>query len=215
LERYTHIVMADGSYKFSEEGNKALERFVKNGGVIIGVEGAMKWASQQSFVHTKPKKADDKKVDDKKADEKGKANDSRLSYADQDANAAKERIAGAIFSADVDRTHPMAAGLPRDVLPVFRTHNDAYRLEGDRYATVAAYTSSPVVSGYVSDANAKNLAGTALLTAERVGSGSVILTTAALGFRSGWIGSRRLLDNAIFLGKSFDKGRSEAEEEAH
>jgi predicted RNA binding protein YcfA (HicA-like mRNA interferase family) len=222
LERYTHIVMADGSYRFSEEGNKALERFVKNGGVLIGVEGALKWASQQAFVQTKPKKSDDKKSDDKKSDdkksedkksdEKTKANDNRLNYADQDAHAAKERIAGAIFNADIDRTHPIAAGLPRDTVPVFRTHNEAYRMEGDRYATVAAYTNNPVISGYVSEANAKNLAGTAVLTAQRVGSGSVILTTAALGFRSGWVGSRRLLDNAIFLGKAFDKARVDSED---
>ena len=47
LERYTHIVMSDGSYRLSDEANKNIERFVKQGGVIIGVEGALNWASNQ------------------------------------------------------------------------------------------------------------------------------------------------------------------------
>ncbi|MBI1834632.1 MAG: peptidase M14, partial [Burkholderiales bacterium] len=53
LDRYTHIVMADGSYRLSEDANKNLERFIKQGGIVIGVEGALKWASTQSYLHTK------------------------------------------------------------------------------------------------------------------------------------------------------------------
>ena len=220
LERYTHIVMANGSYRLSDEANKNIERFVKQGGVVIGVEGALKWASSQSYLHTKLVKhestkkteVDDKKVDDKKLDDK-KAKDTRLAYQDQDANAAKELVAGVIFETDIDRSHPLAAGIPRDQLPVFRAHADVYKLEGDRYGTVAAYSSSPVVSGYVSAENAKRIAGSAAFTAERVGSGSVILASAALGFRSGWLGSRRLLENALFFGKAFDKARVEGNEE--
>nr|WP_315472830.1 M14 family metallopeptidase [uncultured Undibacterium sp.] len=226
LERYTHIVMADGSYRLSEEANKNIERFVKQGGVVIGVEGALKWASSQSYLRTKlvksegakkseadDKKTDDKKTDDKKTDEK-KSKDSRLAYKEQDANAAKELVAGVIFETDIDRSHPLAAGIPRDQLPVFRAQADVYKLEGDRYGTVAAYSNSPVISGYVSAENAKRIAGSAAFTAERVGSGSVILASAALGFRSGWLGSRRLLENALFFGKAFEKARVEGNEES-
>ena len=210
LDRYTHIVMADGSYRLSEEANKALERFVKQGGVIIGVEGALKWASQQSYLHTKlVKNSDDKKGDE---DKKSTSSEKRLAYKDQNDNTAQKLIAGAIFNSDVDLSHPLAAGFPRNQIPVFRTNTDVYKLEGDAYGTIAAYTSSPVVSGFVSPENTKRIAGTAVLTAERVGNGSVILTSAALGFRGGWVGSRRLLDNAIFLGKSFEKARFESDE---
>lgn len=218
LDKYTHIVMADGSYRLSEEANKNLERFIKQGGVVIGVEGAMKWASSQSYLHTKLVKADGaKKVDsddksiEAKSNEK-KPKEGRLPYKDQDANAAKALVAGVIFEADIDRSHPLAAGMPLDSVPVFRAQADVYRLEGDRYGTVAAYTSSPVVSGYVSEENAKRIAGSAALTAERVGNGSVIMASAALGFRSGWIGSRRLLENALFFGKAFEKARTDGNE---
>jgi len=215
LERYTHIVMADGSYRLSEEANKNIERFVKQGGVVIGVEGALKWASSQSYLRTKLVKSEGAKkseADDKKTDEK-KSKDSRLAYKEQDANAAKELVAGVIFETDIDRSHPLAAGIPRDQLPVFRAQADVYKLEGDRYGTVAAYSNSPVISGYVSAENAKRIAGSAAFTAERVGSGSVILASAALGFRSGWLGSRRLLENAFFFGKAFEKARVEGNEE--
>lgn len=219
LDRYTHIVMADGSYRLSEEANKNIERFVKQGGVLIGVEGALKWASTQSYLHTKlvknePAKkteADDKKPEDKKSEEK-KTKEARLAYKDQGANVAKELVAGAIFDTDIDRSHPLAAGLPRDNLPVFLAHADVYKLEADRYGTVAAYTSAPLLSGYASPENVKRIAGSAAFTAERVGSGSVILASPALGFRSGWQGSRRLLENALFFGGAFEKARVEGEE---
>ncbi len=220
LDRYTHIVMPDGSYRLSEDANKNIERFVKQGGVVIGVEGALKWASTQSYLHTKLAKKDaakksegeDKKPEDKKTDDK-KTKETRLAYKDQDANAAKELVAGAIFDTDVDRSHPLAAGLPRDNLPVVLAHAEVYQLEGDRYGTVAAYTSAPLLSGYASPENVKRIAGSAALTAERVGNGSVIMASPALGFRSGWQGSRRLLENALFFGKAFEKARVEGEEE--
>lgn len=217
LERYTHIVMADGSYRLSDEANKSIERFVKQGGVIIGVEGALNWASNQTYLHTKlvkadaAKKSDADKADDKKVDEK-KAKDTRLAYKDQDANSAKELVAGVIFETEIDRSHPIAAGIPRDTLPVFRAQADVFKLEGDRYGTVAAYSAAPVISGYVSPENAKRIAGSAAITAERVGNGSVILASAALGFRSGWVGSRRVLENALFFGKAFEKARAEGDE---
>ncbi|MBC3806486.1 peptidase M14 [Undibacterium seohonense] len=217
LERYTHIVMSDGTYRLSDEANKNIERFVKQGGVIIGVEGALNWASSQSYLQTKLVKGDaGKKSDADKAEDK-KAKEGRLAYKDQDANAAKDLVAGVIFETEIDRSHPIAAGIPRDILPVFRGQADVYKLEGDRYGTVAAYTSSPVLSGYASPENAKRIAGSAAITAQRVGSGSVILASAALGFRSGWLGSRRILENALFFGKAFEKARAEGDEahEAH
>ena len=75
-----------------------------------------------------------------------------------------------IFETDVDRSHPLAAGIPRDRLPVFRAQADVYRLEGDplRHSR-RLHTSAPVISGYVSDENAKRIAGSAAMTAERVG----------------------------------------------
>lgn len=237
LEKYTHLVMADGRYRFSEEQGKRLEQFVRQGGVIIGMDGAVNGLSPLSFVRTKPVKNDsngkngaDRNAAEKAGTEKVSAektsaengkpatrSDERRPYSAQEADAAKDRIAGAILRADVDRSHPLAAGLPRDQVPVFRAHNDAFRVEGNRYATVAAYSAEPVVSGYVSADNAKKLAGTAMLSAERVGAGSVILTTASLSFRSGWPGSRRLLDNALFFGRAFDRPGDEGddEEDAH
>lgn len=230
LDRYTHIVMGDGNYRLSDEANKALERFVRQGGVIIGVEGAMKWASQQTYLHTKLVKKSDEKLFKESKDNKditqakevkiaknpNEAKDTktlRLAYRDQNDHVAQTLVAGAIFNSDVDLSHPLAAGLPRNQLPVFRTNADVFRLQGDAYGTVAAYTSVPVMSGFVSTENAQGIAGSAVVTAERVGSGSVILTNAALGFRGGWIGSRRILDNAIFLGKSFEKARFTGDEE--
>lgn len=215
LDRYTHLVMPDGSYRLSEEANKNIERFVKQGGVIIGLEGALKWASAQTYLHTKLQKSESVKssdIGDKKADDK-KPKMSRLAYKDQESNFAKELISGAILETEADRSHPLAAGLPREQLPVFLAHTDVYKLEADPYGTVIAYTSSPLLSGYASADNLKRIAGSAAMTAERVGNGSVILASPALGFRSGWRGSRRLLENALFFGKAFEKARYEGEEE--
>jgi hypothetical protein len=72
------------------------------------------------------------------------------------------------------------------------------------YATVIAYSTPPVLSGYSSQANQQALEGTAALIAERKGEGSVVLFADDPNFRAIWYGTNKLFMNALFFSKAFD-----------
>ena len=66
---------------------------------MIGIEGALKWANSQSYLHTKLIKAESGKADsiketegDDKPVEKIREKLQRLPYKDQDGNAAKALV---------------------------------------------------------------------------------------------------------------------------
>ena len=72
------------------------------------------------------------------------------------------------------------------------------------YATVIAYDSKPVLSGYVSQEIRVSLGGTAALIAERSGNGSIILLADNPNFRGYWYGTNKLFLNTLFFSTAFD-----------
>ncbi len=70
----------------------------------------------------------------------------------------------------------------------------------NKYATVAKYTDTPYISGYVSEANIKKIAGTAAILVSAEGAGRIISFADDPSYRSYWHGTDRLLLNAVFFG---------------
>ena len=85
-------------------------------------------------------------------------------------------------------------------MPVFRNSTRTLDAGDNPFATPLRYTSQPLLSGFASEQNVAKIASTAVLRAERVGSGSVICIIDNPVFRGVWWGTRRLLSNAIYFG---------------
>ena len=128
----------------------------------------------------------------------------RRPYADFSDDKAVQLISGAIFGVELDLTHPLAFGYRRATLPVFRNTRHFLEPPPDPYATVAAYSDSPLLSGYVSDENLARLSGSPALIAERLERGAVIRLVDDPNFRAFWYGTHKLLLNALFFGGIFD-----------
>ncbi|NQD36932.1 hypothetical protein HPT27_07825 [Permianibacter sp. IMCC34836] len=193
LNDYSHLILADGRYKsLNDEQSKRIAEWVKAGGTLIAIDGAVQWASQQDFVRNKLQTETD-------------TGDKRLPYASMEEKEAEKKIAGAILLANLDRSHPLGFGFARDTLPLFRTHTDVLPPLKSPYATAAQFTDAPVLAGFVSEDNVKRLAGSAALAAEKVGNGTIVLATTSLAFRASWFGSSKLLMNAIFFAPIIDK----------
>ena len=112
---------------------------------------------------------------------------------------AEQRIAGTIFQARIDRSHPLGYGFDRDTVPVFRNFEGVLPEGPDPFATPLRYTKSPLVSGFASEANVKKIAGTPAVRVRRMGGGTVTAMVDNPCFRGVWYGTRRLLLNAIFF----------------
>jgi hypothetical protein len=62
------------------------------------------------------------------------------------------------------------------------------------------YAERPLLAGYVSPENLERLAGTPAVIATRLGRGTVVRMVDDPVFRGFWLGTAKLLSNALFFG---------------
>jgi hypothetical protein len=188
LDRYTTIVMVSGSYNMNTETTDKLKLWISSGGVLITWRTGARWAINNELVTEEI--------------ETGQPDTTQVAYERVGPNRDAHRIGGSIFEVALDTTHPLAFGYG-DMAPVFRNHELFFQPSKTPGATVARYTSSPLLSGYISSRRLAELKGTSALIARRSGNGSVVLFADNPNFRAFWYGSNGLFLNAIFFGKAF------------
>ncbi|MCO7225675.1 M14 family metallopeptidase [Pleionea sp. CnH1-48] len=191
MSRFTHLILVSGRYTWKEKEAEKIHQWVKGGGHLIASRQAGRWLSKQSWSSIKRQKNDE--VQDIE----------RMDYAKRAQYRAEKIIGGAIFSWDVDISHPLAFGLERRQLPVFRRGTDVYSVDKQPFAQVARYPEAPLLSGYASLDNQQRIGDTVGMVALRKGSGSVVLFADNLNFRGFWQGSRRLFVNSLFFSDSY------------
>jgi len=200
LSHYSHIFMVDGDYKnLSEQSVAHLDHWLKHGGVLFGQKHAAKWFTKQNWL----------KVNFINRDRINQSVSSTdLQYQDRAALAARQRIAGAIFNTQVDVSNPLAYGLTKH-LPVFLNSTLMMETTSKPFITIAKYTNSPLMSGYI-DANMQNnLANTPALVAHSVGKGLVIATNDVFAFRGYWYGTEKILANSLFFANALQVNANE------
>ncbi|MEM1180272.1 MAG: M14 metallopeptidase family protein [Acidobacteriota bacterium] len=197
LDDYSHILMVDGDWhRLGDRGEEALRSWIRGGGVLVTMKRAAQWGERLIAAEKPEKHADDRKS----ADDESEEPKERLPYGEARQDAAVSIIGGSIFEVDLDRTHPLAFGFARDVLPVFRNSASILEAPSDPYVTVAAYTPKPLLSGYASPENVKRIAGSPAVIARRVQRGTVVQMIDPPSFRAFWLGTDKLLLNALFFG---------------
>lgn len=197
LEEYDVAVFVSGNYGFlSEDEVEDLQRWIRNGGTLITIGGAAQWAVRNELT------SDIHIVDDNNAEEEEEPEiPPRLDYEKARDIFGAQRIGGIILETDLDITHPLGYGYHDRQLPVWRSHTTFYHPSENPYSTVAQYTASPLMSGYISDENLEAISETASILVDQSGSGRVILMADNPKFRGYWFGTNKLLLNAIFFGQ--------------
>ena len=195
LSHYSHILMVDGSYgKISEPMVTKLERWLKQGGVVLAQKRAAKWLSDKDIL----------KVEFVSKNQLNQLFDTEgLSYQDKEQLAGKKRIAGAIYHSKLDLSHPLAYGFTEENLPLFRNSTLIMEQPSKPFITIAKYSEQPLMSGYTDENLVNRIANNAAVVAHNVGKGKVIATADNLAFRGYWVGSARLMANSLFFAKAF------------
>ncbi|WP_448212574.1 M14 family zinc carboxypeptidase [Colwellia sp. MEBiC06753] len=196
LTPYSHIIFVDGDYSdLTKKFQTKLTTWLKNGGVVFAQKRAASWLADKEILKTNfVSKSQINQLFDTE----------NLSYADKEALSARKLIAGTIFEADVDLSHPLMFGYQRSKLPIFKNSNLIMERSKVPFSTVAKFPESPLLSGY-SDKNLVNrLAHNASIVAHNVGEGRVIATTEILIFRGYWQGTSKILANSLFFAKAFN-----------
>lgn len=191
LHSYTHMVWVEGEYKdVSDKVVRKIEEWLTNGGILIGQKSAASWFADKKWLKAGFKSSGDITL---AFETKG------LTYKDQEALKAKQRIAGAVFETHLDLSHPLAFGFTSSTLPMFRNSALVMKQPDKPFVTVASYVKSPLMAGYTANELQQLLGGSAAVVSHNFGKGKVIGFATNVNFRGVWYGTSRLMSNAIFM----------------
>jgi hypothetical protein len=187
LSRYTDIILpASWDPALDKNAIEKLKTWVSNGGTIIGYKNAGRFFDKNDFMKIKFKSRKDTARN--------------IHFEQRRDYSGAQVIGGAIFETSLDRSHPIAFGYKNNMLPVFRNTTTFMEIDKNSYNNPIKYTSSPLLSGYISSPNLEDLKNTAAFKKGDLGQGTVIYFTDNTNFRAFWYGTNKLLMNAIFFG---------------
>jgi hypothetical protein len=193
LSKYNTIILppTTSTPSISEATKERLKTWTQNGGVVIGLENAVSWLNNMGLG-----RFDMKKEDEKKDAPAVKARP----YGDIDEYTGAQETSGAIFEAAVDLSHPLLYGYTHSRMAIFKSNNLFMEKAKNAYGNPVVFTASPLLSGYISKPNYAKLKESAVAGVSAVGQGRVIGFTDNLCFRAFWLGSNKMLMNAIYYG---------------
>tara|TARA_Y100000739_G_scaffold68143_1_gene57210 strand:- start:1002 stop:2153 length:1152 start_codon:yes stop_codon:yes gene_type:complete len=184
LGKYTTIIVPNSTIKNTSITKKIFD-WVENGGVIIGYKNSINWLEESKLL----------KVD--KKDEKLIAKN--ISFKDKTNFYGAQRIGGAIFETNIDRSHPINYGQTNSTMPIFRNSTIFLNVDEKSYNNPIRYTVNPLLSGYISEENLEQLKSTTPIKIQKISKGKVIYLTDNTNFRAFWYGTNKILMNAIFF----------------
>jgi hypothetical protein len=197
LNRYNTIILPPGGYgTITESSKEKLKTWIQNGGVVIGLETALNWLNSSGLA-----KFDMKKDEDLPAGPAGKKDLVKpRAYSDIDEYQGAQQVDGAIFETTADLSNPLLYGYYNNKIPMFKSNTVYMEKAKGPYNNPMVYTSSPLLSGYISKQNYARIKDASALGVTAMGRGRVIGFTENLAFRAFWFGTNKLLMNAIYFG---------------
>ncbi len=210
LNSFSTVILASTSFtSLPASAKSALQGWVSRGGVLIGIGSSASSLAAQTWC----------KVDLAKTatplPPKDKPTQESLPYDQADERRTAREVNGVIVEAVYDRTHPLAYGLgSRPFLQLMRDGTTYLKPAASSYLNPIQYTDAPLVSGSASRANQNAMKGATPVQVKVVDSGRVVLFTDNPVFRGHWLGTEKLLANALFFG-GFVKSTGGEEEDEH
>jgi hypothetical protein len=191
INKYNAIIMVSGNYSLMDKAaTDKLKLWVQNGGTLITLKTAAEWALKNGFTKEKLVPVDTIKP----------KIPLRYNFDDAINIEGSKALGGSIFSLDLDTTHPIGFGFSRRKISVYKNNQTFLQPSENPYNTVAQYTSTPLVGGYLHRTTLEKIKKSASVLVGSEGSGRVILFAENPNFRGIWYGTNKLFLNALFFG---------------
>jgi hypothetical protein len=199
---YTHLLVGSGNPKLSESEQNQLKDWIRSGGTIIASGSSNNWLKSLGIIQLENVPADTS------GKEKKEIQPVKM-YEEFSNEMAARRLSGAIFSMDIDPTHPLFYGYDGSPVAIFKRGTDFVRPSKNNYATPARFSKIPLLSGYVPGHLKNQLSGHAAVMVHAFGGGRVISYFENPLFRGFWLATNKSYMNAIFFGSSISRGTAE------
>lgn len=210
------VVLPEGDYEqhVPAKTREALDAWIKSGGVLVAVGGAVSWLQEHEMTSVKkwepPKAGDDPETGQE--DEGAAAPGDAAPEADADAAEPTGLADRPIFTPGAALATRMAPGNPLTVglesaPAVLVEGTTVLRATGDPQKDVlVAVEERPVVAGFAFPEAEERLAGALLVGREERGKGGVVLFAQDPAFRLFWRGTTPVLLNAVLFGPTLGVG---------
>ncbi len=186
MSRY-NVLIVPNSYSMDKGIVQKLKTWVRNGGTLIGYRNAARWLNSNKFISLDFKKNKNDTI-------------KNVSFENRSLQSGAQFIGGAIFEANIDRSHPINFGYKNSKIALFRNTTLFINPDKKSYNNPIQYTSNPLLSGYISKENSKLIKNTVPFKTQRMGRGKIVVFTDNTNFRAFWYGTNKLFMNAIFFG---------------
>ncbi len=188
LERYDVLVIPEANATalaeaLGDSGVARLERWVRDGGTLVTVGAASRFAREQFKLALRD-------------------------WYETDAGKKAQRfdVPGAIFAAELDMQHWASAGYRAATVPAIVTSPTLYLAPDGppnaRQRVIARYAAAPRLAGHAWAETLERAPGAVFAYEERVGAGRVIAFAEEMSFRAYARSTNRLFLNAVVLGPS-------------
>lgn len=188
FSNYTIIVMVNGNYTLDKSIVDKIKTWIQAGGTLITFKGASEWAIKQGLSKEKLVTQDTLK------------NQKRIDFENAADAEGAHQIGGTIFQVDLDITNPIGFGFTDRKVSLYRNGRTFLKPSKVPYNTIAQYTASPLIGGYIHKSDIKNVSHSAAILFSPEGQGRTILFSDNPNFRGTWYGTNKLFLNALFFG---------------
>ncbi|SHG95343.1 M14 family metallopeptidase [Flagellimonas flava] len=189
LKDYHTLILPSGNYAthFGEKQLEKLKNWVKAGGKLIAMGGAINGIDGEKGFGIQKKKLEE---------------DSTANKPKPHKNSQRERIknaiTGAIFKAKVDHTHPLAYGYGNAYFTL-KLGNAGYEYLPNGNAVYLEGENPRPISGFAGSEAIKKVSNSLLFGAEQVGQGKVVYMVDNPLFRGFWENGKLFFANALFM----------------
>ncbi len=191
LSKYDILIFPDGNYLTTrgEDGFKNIDQWVRNGGRLILLEGAVR-----SFTGKD-------KFSLKKAEDSHEANENltgHTMYRDSDRDYLTHISQGCLIDIQLDHTHPLAYGYGDSYISL-HSGQTLYETLKDGWNVGYTGKNTKVISGFAGKKFRRLLPDKLIFGVEEAGQGEVIYLLDNVLFRGFWENGKLMFANALFM----------------
>jgi hypothetical protein len=196
LSKFTSIIVPEGYFDYFslEENLNNIKEWIANGGKLISIGGAVDHFTTKNGFALKAKN-EAASTEEKKEE---KHEHAPIVYNQQEREAIKNTITGAIFSCLVEQTNPLAFGYS-GTYNSLKLSASAYELLENQASVVYTSENAPILGGFVGCNVKKDQNKSLIIGQENRGNGSVIYFIDNPLFRGFWENGKLFFANALFM----------------
>ncbi len=186
LSKYTCIILPS-SYGSALDANATtkLKTWIEHGGTLIAFKNSASYLKSNKLLDFTLKETENPVKN--------------ISFQQKDDFYGAQVIGGAIFKANLDRSHPINFGYDHKTINLFRDTTIFIEQDSISFKNPITYSAEPLAAGYISATNLEMLKNSRPFVQNGLGRGQVILFTDNTNFRAFWYGTNKLMMNAVFF----------------